>query len=72
VGGPDEEPPDAGVVVNGNVVSPGMPLVTSAFVADYDEALLDSGNHPPHFVGGKRVLTIAGGTWSMELGQGTR
>ncbi|MEW5867351.1 MAG: pilus assembly PilX N-terminal domain-containing protein [Bacillota bacterium] len=59
------------VVVNGNVVSPGMPLITSTFVADYDERLLDSRNEPPYFIGGKKSIAPIGGTWSMTTGQGT-
>ncbi|MEW6229457.1 MAG: hypothetical protein AB1700_15430, partial [Bacillota bacterium] len=70
VGSRDEALP-GGVVVNGNVVSPGMPLITSTFVADYDEALLDSRNQPPYFIGGKKSIAFMGGTWSMATGQGT-
>lgn len=69
--GPQDGSLSGEVIVHGNVVSPGMPLITSTFVADYDEVLLDSRNQPPYFIGGKKSIAIAGGTWSMTTGQGT-
>lgn len=52
------------VTVSGNLVTPGIPLLLGNLAANYDRSLLQQGNQPPYFEGGRQVLAPIRGTWT--------
>ncbi|HHY33304.1 MAG TPA: hypothetical protein GX515_09910 [Firmicutes bacterium] len=54
----------ASVTVSGNLVTPGIPLLLGKLVANYDRSLLQQGNQPLYFEGGRQVLAPIRGTWT--------